>query len=112
MVNWRQNGLYGIFNAYSILAWMNWDIEKRKAKWDEEPCTVELYDHSSPPKVANDFKIKNVADNNKQMVRQFQKWLKALFGKPNTNTQFIILDCQLYSHSSCMLCIIKKMWLT
>ena len=53
--------------------WMNWVIEKRKAKWDEEPCTVELYDHNSPHEVANDFKIKNVADNNKQMVRQFQK---------------------------------------
>ena len=66
-------------------AWMNWDIEKRKAKWNEEPYAVELYDHNGPPEVANDFnqcEIENVADKNKEMVQEFQEQLKAFFNKP------------------------------
>ena len=68
-------------------AWMNWDIEKRKAKWDEEPYAVELYDHSGPPEIANDFnhcEIVNVADNNKEIVQQFHEQLKAFLVNYNT----------------------------
>ena len=65
-------------------SWMLWDVEARKAKWDEKPYAVELYDHSGDPDVENDFNqsdLENVAAQHEDVVKDMQEQLKAFFNK-------------------------------
>ena len=77
------------FMGYSIrtsewryTAWMKWDIEERKAKWNEAPYAVELYDHTGSAEIENDFnqcETHNIADMKKDLVDQLHKDLKEFF---------------------------------
>ena len=69
-------------------SWMPWDREAMKAKWDEKPYAVELYDHhdSGPgnPDPENDYNlsdVENIAAKNEDIVEQLQAQLKAFFDK-------------------------------
>ena len=65
-------------------SWMPWDVEAMKAKWNEEPYAVELYDHSGDPDIENDFNqsdLENVAAQHADVVKKMQEQLKAFFNK-------------------------------
>ena len=65
-------------------SWMPWDVKAMKAKWDEKPYAVELYDHSGDPDVENDFNqsdLENIAVQHEDIVSQLQAELKAFFNK-------------------------------
>ena len=80
-----------VYMGYSIrvpqwryTAWMNWDIDNRKADWNEEPYAVELYDQSKSKIAENDFnncENENLADSNTDVVQVLQKQLKEFFSK-------------------------------
>ena len=55
-----------------------------KAKWDEKPYAVELYDHRGDPDAENGYNqsdVENVAEKNGEIVEQLQAHLKAFFDK-------------------------------
>ena len=65
-------------------SWMPWDVEAMKAKWDEKPYAVELYDHSGDPDAENDFNqsdIENVASQHEDIVEKMQEQMRAFFDK-------------------------------
>ena len=65
-------------------SWMPWDAKAMKAKWDEKPYAVELYDHSGDPDKENDFNqsdVENVASQNEEIVNKLQEQMKAFFNK-------------------------------
>lgn len=65
-------------------SWMSWDVKAKKAKWDEKPYAVELYDHSGDPDLENDFNrsdVENVASQNEDVVNKLQDQMKAFFNK-------------------------------
>ena len=65
-------------------SWMPWDREAMKAKWDDKPYAVELYDHSGDPDAENDYNqsdVENVAAQNEHIVAKLQEQLKAFFDK-------------------------------
>lgn len=58
----------------------------RRALWDKEPYAVELYDHSGPATVENDFnqsEVVNVAQDHQDIVNELHQQLKTFFDKPS-----------------------------
>lgn len=65
-------------------AWMPWDMTSRRALWNKEPYAVELYDHSGPAAVENDFnqsEVANVAQDHPDIVDELHQQLKTFFDK-------------------------------
>ena len=99
-IQWDNNGCSNshvtpTYMGYSIrtpewryTSWMPWDRTAMKAKWDEKPYAVELYDHGGDPDTENEYNlsdVENVATQNEDIVKQLQAQLRTFFEKPTNN---------------------------
>ena len=95
-IQWDNNGCSNehttpTYMGYSVrtpewryTSWMPWDRSAMKAKWDEKPYAVELYDHGGDPDEENDYNqsdVENVVAQNEDIVEKLQAQLKAFFDK-------------------------------